>query len=146
MNVTKGNVMSVVSEATALLQLGDEMESINLNTKTTPTTVPQTHVQDETQVESNHMDSSAVKKVATELIRNWLLALSKHIHDLAEDTYAKRDVIARMRCDMPDVSFYLNDSSDHHISIGASDYEESEGKSSDTPKKNQALAQISKLL
>lgn len=62
------------------------------------------------------------------------------------DTYANRDFKGRMGCDMPNISFCLNDASSFLIFLGTSHYDETTLNKRDKTISDQALAQISTLL
>lgn len=74
-----------------------------------------------------HPDSigNEAKEIASIILRFKVLVLTKYVHKFSEDTFCNRGSLERMRCDMHDVSFYLNVASEYLMRFGESDPEES---------------------
>lgn len=79
-------------------------------------------------------------------LREHLFDISKLVLDFAEDNITNHQVLYRMRCDMPNVAFYVNDASYYIISLGSADNIGYHSKSAASSSPSGAMEEIKSLL
>lgn len=105
-NDTKGNLSHLSTKTNNLILLACQIENLSFPSRA-----------GDTVVSSSSFSASDLAST----LRDRVLELTIMVNDLAIETYANCTIFHRMRCDMHDLTFYLQDASEYLVSIGAAD-------------------------